>query len=103
MGKAVEAHTYDSSRRGLTAQQANGVNLVTVNQYGAGYTNIYDSRGNFSVYDYITVAQRNHSWLSQGYGCATCGATLTEKPLYTTAGYQLAGSNPASPTFYTYD
>ena len=105
MGKTVEAHTYDSSRRGLTSQQANGVNLVTVNQYGAGYTNIYDSRGNFSTYDYTTISQRNHSWLSSGYGCATCGATLNEKVLYNTAGYRVFESDPGQtlPTFYTYD
>jgi YD repeat-containing protein len=29
-GKVLESHTYDSSGRGLTASQANGVNAVTV-------------------------------------------------------------------------
>jgi YD repeat-containing protein len=29
-GKVLEAHTYDSSGRGLTASQANGVNAVTI-------------------------------------------------------------------------
>jgi YD repeat-containing protein len=29
-GKVLEAHTYDSSGRGLTSSQANGVNAVTV-------------------------------------------------------------------------
>jgi YD repeat-containing protein len=30
MGKTLEAHTYDSSGRGLTASQASGVNAVTI-------------------------------------------------------------------------
>jgi YD repeat-containing protein len=30
LGKVLEAHTYDSQGRGLTASQANGVNAVTV-------------------------------------------------------------------------
>jgi YD repeat-containing protein len=29
-GKVLESHTYDSTGRGLTASQANGVNAVTL-------------------------------------------------------------------------
>ena len=29
-GKVLESHTYDSSGRGLTSYEANGVNAVTV-------------------------------------------------------------------------
>ena len=105
VGKIVEAHTYDSQRRGLTSKQANGVNLVTVNQYGVGYTNIFDSRGNFFVYDYTTISQRNHAWLSSGHGCSTCGSTLSEKVFYTRTGYLTYQSDPGEtePTIYTYD
>ncbi len=105
MGKTIEAETYDSQRRGLTSQQADGVNLVTVNQYTAGQTNIFDSRSNFSEIKFTTIAQRNHSWLSQGYGCASCGSNLPETVLLTPAGYRTSQSDPGQvkPTVFTYD
>jgi RHS repeat-associated protein len=105
MGKVVEAHTYDSQRRGLTSQQANGVNLVKVAEYEAGYSHVLDSRGNLSVFTYTTVSQRNHSWLSQGYGCATCASSLPEKIFLTSTGYRTYHSDPGQtkPTVYSYD
>lgn len=33
LGKVLESHTYDSVRRGLTSQRANGVDSLTVNYF----------------------------------------------------------------------
>jgi YD repeat-containing protein len=72
--KVLEAHTYDTSRRGLTSQRANGVDLVTVSYPGPGTAHVVDSKSNASDYNYSFVAGYAYLTSATGTGCASCGA-----------------------------
>lgn len=73
-GKVLEAHTYDSQRRGLTSVRGNGADLVTVSYPSAGTTQISDSKGNASTYGYSSISVRNFPTSISGTTCSSCGA-----------------------------
>jgi len=97
-GKTIEAHTYDSSRRGLSSQQANdsngnAVNKVTV-RYGSpnSWENfVCDSTGD----DCITVQvsnrnQRHYVSITSGpsnNACNTCGFLGKSSTTFDSTGY----------------
>ena len=72
LGKTLEAHTYDSQRRGLTSKRANNVDLVTVAYGTNGTTTVYDSLFNSSSITHVLVGQRYYTSLISGFGCHTC-------------------------------
>ena len=103
--KIIESHTYDSQRRGLSSQQANGVNGVTVALYGTGQTGIRDSRSNFSWVNFATLAQREYLSSTTGYGCATCGFKSPKQQFIDSHGNVVYSGDPygLKPTQYTFD
>jgi RHS repeat-associated protein len=118
LGKVLEAHTYDSQRRGLTAQEANDsngkpVNLVTV-QYGPWWspkvTYVQDSYGdNYGdpgvSLSFTNRGQRHYLTGTAGSApCSTCSFHLNEGFTYSDAGYPTSYTDPnGHTTFYSYD
>jgi RHS repeat-associated protein len=114
-GKTIEAHTYDSSRRGLSSQQANdsngnAVNKVTV-RYGSpnSWENfVCDSTGD----DCITVQvsnrnQRLYISLTSGpsnNACNTCGFTGKGSATFDSTGYPTSSvDGNGNITLYSYN
>ena len=109
-GKVIEAHTYDSQRRGLTSQQANDsngnpINKLTVSAYSAQETDILDSRNNFSRAYFSLLGQRHYLVQTNGTGCSTCGFNVTMQSLISPSGYIVRTGDPGGlrPWQYTYD
>jgi YD repeat-containing protein len=106
MSKTIEAHTYDSQRRGLTSEQANGVNLVTVTYATSSpWQNVV--RNSFShgaTLTSTTIAQRTYLFDASGTGCATCGYLAGMQTYRSPSGYPSAVTDANGNTdFYTYD
>jgi len=111
--KVIEAHTYDSQRRGLTSQQANDsmghpVNQVGVQyQVGAPYYNyVSDSKGNGVYVTVVNVAQRQYlvATSTGDYACATCRFEGNSQSSYTATGYLDSHTDAAGNTaYYSYD
>lgn len=106
-GKVIESHTYDAQRRGLTSQQANGVNKVTV-AYSVGvYKNenmVTDSLGNNTTVLVGTVAQRRYVISTTGPGCVSCGFNTNTSYSAMAKGYINAATDGNGKTIqYTYD
>ena len=108
--KTVEAHTYDSQRRGITAQQANDsagqpVNKVTAN-YNTPFVNmvyVTDSKGNGSYLTIRNVAQSHYLVAAQD-ACASCAFTAWAKVGILQNGYEnvlIDANNNVS--YYSYD
>ena len=116
MGKVIEAHTYDSGRRGLTSQQANDANGNPVNKVTVTYP-IYSNSGPWLTTVVNSLQQTNsltfgllnqRQYLIQvnsAGGCATCGfSRFSSQASYKASGYAYAfldGYNNNS--FTTYD
>ena len=111
-GKTVEAHTYDSQRRGVTAQQANDSTGHPVNQVTALYSSaflqanqvsVYDSLGNSSTLTIRNVAQ-SHYLVAEGDACATCGYLMNAKAGVSSSGYKTVFTDGNGNTsYYSYD
>ncbi|HVP44040.1 MAG TPA: DUF6531 domain-containing protein, partial [Terriglobales bacterium] len=71
--KILEAHTYDTSRRGLTSQRANGVEAVTVSGYNTNYTSFANSLGGGSQAYFYKLGTGYYIRSYTSSGCATCG------------------------------
>lgn len=92
LSKVIESHTYDSQRRGITSQRANGVNLVTASYPSSGTTTLTDSLGNTTNYGYGTINLATHViGTVSGPTCSTCGAATTS-----TFGYDGSGNRNSS-------
>jgi RHS repeat-associated protein len=103
-GKVLESHTYDSSRRGLTSANANGVNAVTFSYPVYGTTHLVDSANNATDYTYKIYAARHYITGVSGSGCATCTGGRPLARAYDTRGYLQSLADPANiPVSYTYD
>jgi RHS repeat-associated protein len=113
LGKTIEAHTYDSQRRGLTSQQANDssgrpVTKVTITYgYPSSYQNyICDSTGNYCVTVTISnVAQRHYLTQTNGsYACSSCEFPGSSSETITNSGYSDSYIDPnGNRTFSSYD
>jgi len=112
--KVIEAHTYDTQRRGLTAQQANDgggnpINKVTV-QYAPWWnptvTFVTDSYGDTGSSLSTTNRGQRH-YLSGASGsapCSTCSFQANESSTYSDSGYMTSYTDPnGHTTLYTYD
>jgi len=72
-GKALESHTYNSARQGLTSSKANGVDSLSLN-YASGAPTLTDSQGNITTYSVQQrIARRNFITSISGSGCDSCG------------------------------
>jgi RHS repeat-associated protein len=114
MGKTVEAHTYDSQRRGRTSQQANdsngkAVNLVTMSY---GYPNAWqnyvcNSTNQICVAVTVAnVAQRHFlvQTSTNGGTCATCGFQGNSQTTISPKGDSTSHTDGNfNATQYTYD
>jgi RHS repeat-associated protein len=94
MSKTIEAHTYDSQRRGITSQQANDssghpVNLVTVTYATSApwQTAVQNSFGHTGTLSFGTVAQRTYLFEATGSSCATCGYLAGMQTYRSPSGY----------------
>ena len=105
--KTIESHTYDSQRRGLTSQQANGVNKVSVTYLSSSPQSVVvkDSLGHNGYLYFSTIVQR--TYLTQAdvnSYCGTCGYAPGTGSYLFPSGYPSAtfdGDN--NTTLYTYD
>jgi len=103
-GKVIESHTYDSSRRGLTSQRANGVEAITVSYPSAGATTLTDSLSNTTNYAYTTVGLSKFVNSVTGPTCVTCGATNTGSFTFDSNANPTSSTDANSNiTNYTYD
>lgn len=110
-GKTIEAHTYDSQRRGVTAQQANDssgnpINKVSVNYYGTFSNQVYvtDALGNGSYLTIRNVAGSQYL-VAEGDACSTCGYLMNAKAgVSSTTGYKtIFTDGNGNTSYYTYD
>jgi YD repeat-containing protein len=88
LGNIVEAHTYDSSHRGLTSQRANSVDSVTV-AYSTGSTQLTDSLGNVTTYTLGYAGAVPVLSSVSGPTCHTCQAQGSSSSTYDQFGNQL--------------
>ncbi len=101
--KILEAHTYDSSRRGLTSQRAGGVELVTANYAGNAAT-VSDTSGNTTSYGITSVGNRNLVSSITGPGCDSCIGRGNWSYTYDTQANRTRAVDPLGHfTNYSYD
>lgn len=102
-GRLLEAHTYDSSRRGLTSTKANGVDDISL-QYGGGHTYLYNSKSNLLAYYWGDIAGRVLITSVSGVGCDSCGLQGTWTFQYDSFGNRSSSKDALGRiTNYTYD
>lgn len=106
-GKVLEAHTYDTLRRGLSSQQANGVDALSVN-YGSseaeGVT-LTDSKGNNTLYVVgQQIGNRRYVTSIQGTGCDSCLGRNNQTFSYDGSGNRTTAVDPnGNQTSFQYD
>lgn len=102
-GKVIESHTYDSTGRGLTSANANGVSQITMT-YASNTTSLSDSLGNMSTYQRDRVNGKNYIGSIAGTGCSTCGGRGNWSYSYDAQGHRTQAVDPLNHfTNYTYD
>ncbi len=103
-GIVLEAHTYDSQRRGLTSERANGVDKVTVAYTQTGLTRVTDSKGNHTDYTYRLLGTRRFMDSINGPGCASCGGRGVNSYTYDYRGNRTSSTDALGrKTAFTYD
>jgi RHS repeat-associated protein len=104
-GKTMETHTYDSTRRGLTSQRANGVDAISVSfSYFGTDALFYDSKSNFTDYAHSYVAGEGLLTSVTGSGCDSCGARGNSSFTYDSLGNRVSSTDALGiVTNYTYD
>jgi YD repeat-containing protein len=111
--KTIEAHTYDSQRRGLTSQQGNdssgrAVNKVTVtySPYWNPSTNqVCDSLGDSCAsLSFTNRGQRHYMMSASGIPCSTCGFYNNESSGFSSVGFKTIHTDSnGHTTVYSYD
>jgi RHS repeat-associated protein len=104
-GKTLETHTYDSTRRGLTSQRANGVDAVSVSfSYFGTDAYLYDSKSDFTDYAHSYVTGEGLLTSVTGSGCDSCGARGNSTFTYDSLGNRTSSTDAlGNVTNYTYD
>jgi len=93
-GKVLEAHSYDSARRGLSSQAANGVDSLSVS-YNGNVATLNDSAGHNSQYTAGTrISNRNFVTSVAGPGCDTCGGRGNYAFTYDASGNRTSSTDP---------
>lgn len=106
LGKVLESHTYDTQRRGLSSQRANGVDSVTIAYSpGGSYATLTDSAGNVTVYDAgDQFGSRRYLTSIHGTGCDSCFGRNNQTFSYDSSGDRTSSQDAnANTTNYTYD
>lgn len=102
-GKVLEAHTYYPGHMGASSNRALNADSVTVN-YGSGQTQISDSMGNNTTYDFQTLGGRNFISGVSGSGCSSCGGRGNQTLNYDSSGNVLSSTDALlNSTSFTYD
>jgi RHS repeat-associated protein len=102
--KVIESHTYDPSRRGLTSQRANGVDLVTVSYPSSGTTTLTNSLSNTTNFGYSNIGLSHFVGSVTGPTCSTCGAGNTSSFAYDGRGNRTSSTDAnGNTTSFTYD
>ena len=103
-GKILEAHTYDSSRRGLTSVRANGVDSVTVQYTGQGQTQVVNSQNISTTYGSANFGGQPSVTSITGPGCASCGGRGNGTLYYDGSGNRISKTDALGSTIaFTYD
>ncbi|MGH9509423.1 MAG: DUF6531 domain-containing protein, partial [Terriglobales bacterium] len=103
-GKVLEAHTYDSSRRGLTSERANLVDKLTVTYSSNSATRLTDSKGNITDYTFQPKDGRQFITSITGSGCASCGGRGNSSFTYDVDGNRTSSTDALGRVSnFTYD
>ncbi|HWZ44714.1 MAG TPA: RHS repeat-associated core domain-containing protein [Candidatus Saccharimonadales bacterium] len=103
-GKTIETHTYDSFRRGLTSDRANGVDHVSMQYNGVNASVLTDSNGNTTSYSPAFIKGKHYVSSVAGPGCASCGAVPGASYAYDTNANRTSSTDALGhATTYTYD
>jgi RHS repeat-associated protein len=92
-GKVLEAHTYNSSRQGLTSSRADGLDSVSIS-YASGTATLLDSLGNSTTYAALGISGRNFISSIAGSGCDTCGGRGNYSHTYDGSGNRTSSTDP---------
>lgn len=102
-GKVLEAHTFDSNRRGLTSVRANGVDAITV-VYNPSSVTLTDSLNNVTTYNSGTAGGQAVVASISGSGCDSCGGRGNWTYTYDANGNPATNIDPLGhQTMFTYD
>ena len=104
-GKVLESHTYDSNRRGLTSQRANGADKVTLSYPNGWQTTLTNSKGLQTTYNYTTPSTQHYIGSSSAAGCASCTINGVQSAIFDhNNGNQLSHKDARNyVTQYAYD
>jgi len=106
LSKVLEAHTYDTQRRGLSSQRANGVDSLTISYSpGGSYATLTDSATNQTTYDAgDQFGSRRYATNIHGTGCDSCLGRNNQSFSYDTSGNRTSSADPnGNQTTYSYD
>jgi RHS repeat-associated protein len=106
LGKVLESHTYDSQRRGLSTQRANGVDSLTVGYSPeGGVAELTNSAGNRTSYEAgDQIGNRRYVTGIQGPGCDSCAGRNNQSFFYDATGNRTSSADPnGNQANYSYD
>src|SRR5207248_5990580 len=103
-GKTIEAHSYDSQRRGLSSQKSGGTDSLSVG-YNGNLASLSDSAGHSTQCGAATfLANRGYITSISGSGCDTCGGRGNYSFTYDSQGNRLTSTDPLGHlTKFSYD
>jgi RHS repeat-associated protein len=103
-GKAIESHSYDSMRRGLSSGEANNIRSVSISYTGTGTSQLTDSFGNVTSIGSQVINRKHYVSSTSGPSCATCGAVPGDSYTYDSQGNMASVTDALGRvTNYTYD
>ena len=96
LSKVLEAHTYDTQRRGLSSQRANGVDSLTLTYSpGGSYATLTDSAANQTICDAgDNFGSRRYPTNIRGTGCDSCLGRNNQSFSYDTSGNRISSVDP---------
>ena len=102
--KILEAHTYDSARRGLTSARANGIDRVAVEYLSNGHTQVTNSQNVVTTYGSGSFGGRSSVNSITGPGCSSCGGRNNNQFSYDDSGNRTSSTDALGrATTYKYD
>jgi YD repeat-containing protein len=100
-GKILEAHTFDTSRRGLTSVRANGVDSVKVQYTAQGQAQVISSQNIATTYGSAAFGGRGSVTNVNGPGCSSCGGRGNSTFFYDGSGNRTSSTDALGRTTTT--